>query len=586
MILGIIIMANFNVSGQFESDSAISSLKANQVFVFGSNTEGRHGEGAALAAVKFGAVAGKARGIMGQAYGIVTKDLNKGQRSIPLGSIEAEVKTFLAYAEAHPTKEFLVTPIGVGLAGYSVHEIAPMWVGAGDNVKLPQEFVDNLVPFITPEEIKNLLQLLEDEWAPLSMSEKVLLLQEMAREFDGDKLSPLMVKTREGEVIYPFVTYVGKMDSFSPLLAAPYSGQGFSTLEKIGIQHPACLSFEVTIGELRLDGEVEGDDKPSDKNTRQKAFDDKVKQAKKMLKLKHGAPGESKAYKVGETIPEGTMLYHLDYGDGRIVAGPKLSKQGFTFTVEAVPSVEDVDFTLVGNPEGATRAKVNVRIKGHWYSTSEAEKFAAMLTKLCVDKMPRTECPEDLLKGGILLYEDDRTLPLEELAYQILEEKVKPCPLTDVGSGQETQKGAPTAEPAAAFIKAMTGKTVLREETLQYQEVNGEMMPMGYLVWDCDQFIEFRHVWNESSIHGGVWVRWIDEWMHEVLLEATKKKSSDFYQFPCIHGGYYWFHRTEVRVSVSPVTMETATQKECLSVKAKGTAFSEILQTAGQLDRG
>lgn len=578
-------MANLNVSGKFESTATTSKLKANQIFVFGSNTEGKHGEGAAKDAMNFGAVIGQARGIQvfqgvpGQAYAIVTKDLAKGTRSIPLEAIANEVKDLLAYASAHPNKEFIVTPIGVGLAGYTPQEIAPMFQGAPDNVILPQVFEENLVPFLTPEEIGNLIGVIEEDWATLSLKEQIAMVNEMAREAVGDKISPLVVKTREDKLVFPHVTNLSKISSFSPLLALPHSGQGFSTLERIGIQHPAILTFEVTIGELRLD--EEGDHEDLDKEARNKIQAAKIAKAKKILKLKHGASDKAKNYKVGETLPEGTMLYHLDYGDGRIVAGPKLSKANFHFIVEAVPSLEDTDFTLVGNPDGATRAKVQVRIKGHWYSTSEAEKFAAMLTKLCIDKMPKTEKPEDLLKGGIMLYEDNTSLSLEEMTYQILEGTLQPCTLTDVGSGQETQKGAPTAEPAAAFLKALTGKSVLREETLQYQTVNDEQVPMGHIVWDCDQFVEFRHVWNESSIHKGVWVRWVDEWMHEVLKESTKKKAGDFYSFP-IHGGFFWFHRTEVRVELAPLTLETATQKECLS-GPKGSMFSELIQTLGQL---
>ena len=573
-------MANLNVKGQFESNSFTAKLKANQIFVFGSNTEGKHGEGAAKDAMNFGAVMGQARGIMGQSYGIVTKDLAKGSRSVPLKSIRKEVEDFLAYAEANPNKEFLLTPIGVGLAGYTPQEIAPMFQGAPDNVVLPQEFQDNLVPFLSDEDIGNMITILEEEWANISLKDQILMVNEMAREAKGNKVSPLVVKTREGKYIFPHVTYLSKLSSFSPLLALPHSGQGFSTLERIGIQHPAVLTFEVTIGELRLD--EEGNHEDIDKETRNKIQAAKIAKAKKILKLKHGPADKAKAYKVGETLTEGTMLYHLDYGDGRIVAGPKLSKPNFHFIVGAVPSLETTDFTLVGNPDGATRCKVQVRIKGHWYSTSEAEKFAAMLTKLCIDKMPKTECPDDLLKGGILLYEDDAKVNLKEMAYQILEDKHQPCVLTDVGSGQETQKGAPTAEPAAAFLKALTGKSVLREETEHFQKVNNVKTSIGHIVWDTDAFVKFRHVWNESSIHKGIWVRWIDEWMHEVLLESTKKKADDFFAFPCIHGGYYWFHRTEVRVELAPLTLETATQKECLS-GPKGSMFSELIQTLGQL---
>ena len=54
----------------------ITSLLENQVFVFGSNPEGRHGGGAArVAANKFYAVMGNGRGMQGQSYGLVTKNL-------------------------------------------------------------------------------------------------------------------------------------------------------------------------------------------------------------------------------------------------------------------------------------------------------------------------------------------------------------------------------------------------------------------------------------------------------------------------------------------------------------------------------
>ena len=54
----------------------IKGLKENEVFVFGSNKQGRHGKGAALTArTKFGAIYGQARGLQGQSYAIVTKEL-------------------------------------------------------------------------------------------------------------------------------------------------------------------------------------------------------------------------------------------------------------------------------------------------------------------------------------------------------------------------------------------------------------------------------------------------------------------------------------------------------------------------------
>ena len=54
----------------------ITSLKKNQIFVFGSNEAGIHGAGAArLANKKFGAMWGVGFGLTGQSYAIPTKDL-------------------------------------------------------------------------------------------------------------------------------------------------------------------------------------------------------------------------------------------------------------------------------------------------------------------------------------------------------------------------------------------------------------------------------------------------------------------------------------------------------------------------------
>ena len=62
----------------------ISSLKPNQIFVFGSYTQGRHGMGAAKTAKdKFGAIYGQSEGLQGQSYAIITKDLTKDDRKTP-----------------------------------------------------------------------------------------------------------------------------------------------------------------------------------------------------------------------------------------------------------------------------------------------------------------------------------------------------------------------------------------------------------------------------------------------------------------------------------------------------------------------
>lgn len=119
----------------------ITKLGPNEIFVFGSNYAGRHGAGAALVArKKFGAINGITAGLMGQSYGIPTKDA--ALRTLPLDVIAIHIESFLWFAHEHPEKTFLVTPIGCGLAGYEPRQIAPLFFAhpIPPNVRLPQSF--------------------------------------------------------------------------------------------------------------------------------------------------------------------------------------------------------------------------------------------------------------------------------------------------------------------------------------------------------------------------------------------------------------------------------------------------------------
>ena len=122
----------------------ITKLKKDEVFVFGSNESGHHGAGAAkLAFDNFGAIMGNGWGPMGQSFAIPTKSWDiKG--IIPLKALECYLGRFSEYAMQHPEKQFLVTKIGCGLAGWSVEDIAPLFAGFDDpmfkNVSLPEEF--------------------------------------------------------------------------------------------------------------------------------------------------------------------------------------------------------------------------------------------------------------------------------------------------------------------------------------------------------------------------------------------------------------------------------------------------------------
>lgn len=109
------------------------------IFVFGSNLAGRHGKGAALCARRqHGAEYGVGVGRTGQAYAIPTKDTQL--QTLSLSVIASYVADFLDYARNHPELTFNVTRIGCGLAGYSDHEIAPLFEGAPTNCILPGEW--------------------------------------------------------------------------------------------------------------------------------------------------------------------------------------------------------------------------------------------------------------------------------------------------------------------------------------------------------------------------------------------------------------------------------------------------------------
>ena len=114
----------------------IDSLKENEIFVFGSNLAGMHGGGAArIARLHFGAVMGKGVGLQGQSYAIPT--MQGG-----VETIRPYVNDFLDFAKHHPEMQFLVTPIGCGIAGFEAEDIAPLFEKAKQikNISLPESF--------------------------------------------------------------------------------------------------------------------------------------------------------------------------------------------------------------------------------------------------------------------------------------------------------------------------------------------------------------------------------------------------------------------------------------------------------------
>ncbi len=123
------------------TSSDIISLPDNHIFVFGSNTMGRHGKGAAKIAMKFGAKYGVGEGLMGRTYGLPTKGTDL-RYALKIDQIRRYVDTFVEVAKANPDKVFLVTEIGCGLAGYKPKEIAPLFAACVEleNVHMPASF--------------------------------------------------------------------------------------------------------------------------------------------------------------------------------------------------------------------------------------------------------------------------------------------------------------------------------------------------------------------------------------------------------------------------------------------------------------
>lgn len=118
------------------SSSRITTLKENEVFVFGSNLAGMHGGGAARAALdRFGAVWGQGVGLQGQSYGIPTMHGD-------LDAIRPYVDEFIEFAKGRPDLKFLVTRIGCGIAGFRDEQMAHLFRAAleVDNIYLPASF--------------------------------------------------------------------------------------------------------------------------------------------------------------------------------------------------------------------------------------------------------------------------------------------------------------------------------------------------------------------------------------------------------------------------------------------------------------
>lgn len=116
----------------------IEELKEKEIFVFGSNLQGIHGDGAAyIAKAHFGAIMGCGVGLQGQSYAIPTMQGD-------IKTIKPYTDDFIEFVKLHTEMHFLVTRIGCGIAGFRDEDIAPLFKDAINltNISLPKEFID------------------------------------------------------------------------------------------------------------------------------------------------------------------------------------------------------------------------------------------------------------------------------------------------------------------------------------------------------------------------------------------------------------------------------------------------------------
>lgn len=131
----------------------IDELKANEVFVFGSNRNGNHYGGAAKVAYeKFGAEWGVGEGHTGQSYALPTLDEN--MEKVTEDELEDSFAKLIGYADDNRQLTFYVTKVGCGIAGWDIETVKrcfwkgaaevspdPEWKSIPSNVIIPEEFV-------------------------------------------------------------------------------------------------------------------------------------------------------------------------------------------------------------------------------------------------------------------------------------------------------------------------------------------------------------------------------------------------------------------------------------------------------------
>lgn len=153
----------------FWSGNKVSHLGDKDIFVFGSNPQGRHGAGAARDAMAFGAVRFNGRGLQGRSYALVTKNLKAGFKEKKTGivyekegylsvsdeQIIENIKELYICAESMPDHRFLIPykverwpngGIKKSLNGHGAIKMLDLFFAAG-TIPINITFHNSLKPF-------------------------------------------------------------------------------------------------------------------------------------------------------------------------------------------------------------------------------------------------------------------------------------------------------------------------------------------------------------------------------------------------------------------------------------------------------
>ncbi len=117
----------------------ISSLKPNEIFVFGSNLAGEHGGGAARQAhCEFGAEWGVGQGLTGQCYAFPT--LGRRLEKVSFTALGFFRDHLYRCCVENPNKTFLLTKVGCGIAGYPEETMRSLFTDPPLNLILPEDW--------------------------------------------------------------------------------------------------------------------------------------------------------------------------------------------------------------------------------------------------------------------------------------------------------------------------------------------------------------------------------------------------------------------------------------------------------------